>query len=170
MTDDGRYLLVTLAQGSDNKNRLYAADLGDPMNPNIAATITPVVESDDAEYAPIGNDGSVVFLRNDLNAPNRQIIAIDLNKRDKSAWKTIVAERPQAIEAAMLAGGRIVAEYLVDVQSRLMVFGLDGSQAGEIKLPGTGSLAGLSRPSGFEPDLLLVHVAALPGDGVLVRS
>ena len=30
VTDDGRYLLVTLAQGSDNKNRLYAADLGDP--------------------------------------------------------------------------------------------------------------------------------------------
>ena len=83
-------------------------------------------------------------MRNDLNAPNRRIIAIDLNKRDKSAWKTIVAERPQAIEAAMLAGGRIVAEYLVDVQSRLIVFGLDGSQAGEIKLPGTGSLAGLT--------------------------
>jgi prolyl oligopeptidase len=143
-TEDGRYLLITLAQGSDNKNRLYAADLGDPMHPNVAAPITPVVESDDAEYSPIGNEGSVVFLRNDLGAPNRRIIAIDLNKRDKSAWKTIVAERPQAIESALVAGGCIVAEYLVDVQSRLMVFGLDGKQIGEIKLPGTGSVAGIT--------------------------
>jgi prolyl oligopeptidase len=143
-TEDGRYLLITLAQGSDNKNRLYAADLGDPMHPNVAAPITPVVESDDAEYSPIGNDGSVVFLRNDLGTPNRRIIAIDLNNRDKSAWKTIVAERPQAIESALVAGGSIVAEYLVDVQSRLLMFGLDGKQTGEIKLPGVGSIAGLT--------------------------
>jgi prolyl oligopeptidase len=143
-TEDGRYLLITLAQGSDNKNRLYAADLGDPMHPNVAAPITPVVETDDAEYSTIGNEGSVLFLRNDLDAPNRRIIGIDLKNRDRSAWKTIVGERPQAIEDALVAGGHIVAEYLVDVQSRVLLFGLDGKQTGEIKLPGAGSIAGLT--------------------------
>ena len=54
VTEEGRYLLITLAQGADNNNRLYAADLGDPMQPNVTAAITPVVETDDAEYAPIG--------------------------------------------------------------------------------------------------------------------
>ena len=144
VTEEGRYLLVTIAQGSDNKNRLYAADLGDPMQPNVTAPITPVVETDDAEYSPIGNEGSVIYLRSDLDAPNRRVVAVDLKQRDKSAWKTVVAERPQAIESATVAGGRIVAEYLVDVQSRLMLFGLDGSAAGEIKLPGAGSLSGIS--------------------------
>ena len=75
------------------------------MNPNIAATITPVVESDDAEYTPIGNDGSVVFLRNDLNAPNRRIIAIDLNKRDrargKRSWRNVPRRsKPRCSRAA----------------------------------------------------------------------
>ena len=144
VTEDGRYLLVTMAQGSDNKNRLYAADLGDPLRPDVTAAVKPVIEADDAEYAPIGNAGSVMYLRSDLDAPNRRVITVDLNKPDKASWKTIVAERPQAIESVRMAGGRIVAEYLVDVQSKLLLFTPDGAPAGEITLPGAGSIAGLS--------------------------
>ena len=144
VTEDGRYLFVTMAQGSENKNRLYLADLGSPQQPNISAPVKPVIETDDAEYAPIGNVGPVLYLRSDLAAPNRRVIAVDLRNAERSSWKTIVAERPQAIESAMLAGGRIVAEYLVDVRSRLLVFEMDGKAAGEITLPGAGSVAGLS--------------------------
>jgi prolyl oligopeptidase len=144
VTEDGRYLLVSMARGSDNKNRLYGADLVDPLHPHVTARIKPLVESDDAEYAPIGNEGATIYLRNDLRAPNRRIIAIDFNNPAPSAWKTIVAERPQAIENATINGGKIVAQYLVDVQSRLDAFDLDGAAAGEIALPGTGSLAGIS--------------------------
>jgi prolyl oligopeptidase len=78
VTEDGRYLLITTARGADNNNRLYAADLGDPLHPNVRAAIRPVVERDDAEFAPIGNRGSVVLVRSDLAAPNRKIVAIDL--------------------------------------------------------------------------------------------
>ncbi|MGH9408368.1 MAG: prolyl oligopeptidase family serine peptidase [Vicinamibacterales bacterium] len=144
VTEDGRYLLITTARGSDNRNRLYGADLVDPMHPHVAAAIKPLVENDDAEYAPIGNVGPTIYLRNDLHAPNRRIIALNFNDPAPSACKTIVAERPQAIEAAALNGGKVVAQYLVDVQSRLDVFNLDGSSASEIKLPGPGSLAGIS--------------------------
>lgn len=144
VTEDGRYLLVTIAKGSDNNNRLYGADLVDPMHPHIGAPIKPIIERDDAEFSPIGNDGPTLYLRNDLNAPNRRIIAVDFNNPSAASWKTIVAERPQAIEAATINGGKIVAQYLVDVQSRLDLFNLDGTTAGEITLPGTGSLTGIS--------------------------
>jgi prolyl oligopeptidase len=144
LTDDGRYLLIQMAQGSENRNRLYVKDLGDPRKPALDAPITPVVETDEAEYAPIGNHGATLFLRTDLDAPNRRVIAIDLGNRDRAAWKTIVAERPQAIETVIVASDRIVAEYLVDVQSRLEMFRFDGTPAGTIALPGTGSIAGLN--------------------------
>ena len=144
VTEDGRYLLVTMSKGSDNNNRLYGADLVDPMHPHIRAPLKPLIERDDAEFSPIGNEGSTLYLRNDLRAPNRRIIAVDFNNPAESAWKTIVAERAQAIEAATINGGKIVAQYLVGVQSRLDLFNLDGTPAGEIKLPGTGSLAGIS--------------------------
>jgi prolyl oligopeptidase len=143
VTEDGRYLLVTLSKGSENKNRLYAAALGDPTHPNVAAAIAPVVEDDDAEFLPIGNSGTVVYVRTDRETLNRRIIAIDLAHREPAAWKTIVPEKKEAIEDAVLAGGRIVIQYLADVQSRLALFGLDGADQGPIDLPATGTIAGL---------------------------
>jgi prolyl oligopeptidase len=144
VTEDGRYLLIMMFEGSGNKNRLYAADLGNPNTPHLKAPIKPVIETDDAEFAPIGNRGSVVFLRSDRSAPNRKVIAIDLNNPAPAAWKTIVPEQPQVIEGVGVIGGSVVAQYLVDVQSRLRLFGLDGTDQGEIALPGIGTVGALS--------------------------
>ena len=144
VTEDGRYLLIAMFEGSGNKNRLYAADLGNPKAPNLKAPIKPVIETDDAEFAPIGNQGSVVFVRSDKDAPNRKVIAVDLNNPAPSAWKTIVPEQPQVIESVGVIGGSVVAQYLVDVQSKLRLFGLDGTDQGEIALPGIGTVGGLS--------------------------
>ena len=143
VTEDGRYLLITMFQGAENQNRLYYADLGTPLAPQIAATVKPIVELDDAEYAPIGNSGSIVFLRTDLDAPNRRVIAFDLQHPDRDPWPTIVPEAKEAIEDVRIIGGRIVVHYLVDVQSRLRLFGLDGKPQGEVTLPGVGAVGAL---------------------------
>ena len=143
VTEDGRYLLVVMREGSGNENRLYFADLGDPMKPKVRAAVKPVIETDDAEYAPIGNMGSLVYLRSDKDAPNRKVIAVDLRKPVPSAWKTIVPERKEAIETVTIIGGRIVAQYLVDVQSRIALFGLDGASQGDVTLRGAGTVGGI---------------------------
>ena len=144
VTEDGRYLLVLMFEGSGNKNRLYAADLGNPKAPNLKAPIKPVIETDDAEFAPIGNQGPVILLRSDKDAPNRKVIAVDLKNPTPAAWKTIVPEQPQALETVTVIGGSVVAHYLVDVQSRLRLFGLDGADQGEIALSGIGTVGALS--------------------------
>lgn len=144
LTEDGRYLLIVTSKGSDNNNRLYFADLGDPKKPNVAAPVKPVVETDDAEFGPFGNSGPVLFLRSDRGAPNRKIIAIDVRRPDPTAWTTIVPEGSSAIENVALIGGRIVVEYLEDVKSRLAVFGLDGARSPDVTLPGPGSLSGFT--------------------------
>jgi prolyl oligopeptidase len=144
VTEDGRYLLVVMYPGSGNQNRLYYADLGDPMHPSIGAPVKPVIEVDDAEYAPFGNVGTTVYLRSDKDAPNRKVIAVDLKNPAPAAWKTIVPERKEAIETVALIGGRIVAQYLVDVQSRLHLFDVKGAPEGEIPLPGAGTVAAIA--------------------------
>jgi prolyl oligopeptidase len=144
LTEDGRYLLISLAEGSSNSNRLYMADLGDPKQPNIGSPIKPVVEADGAEFSPIGNVGSVIYVRSDREAPNRKVIAIDMLKPQPSEWTTVVPERKEALESVALIGGRVVAEYLVDVQSRVSMFDLKGASLGDITLPSTGVLAGLA--------------------------
>ena len=145
VTEDGRYLLVTISRGSDNNNRLYFADLGDAMKPDLSASVRPIIERDDAEFAPIGNRGPVIFVRSDLDAPNRKVLAIDLQHPSPAGWRTIVAEDArQPLENVSLVGGRIVAHYLADVQSRLALFDLNGVSRGQIALPATGTIDGLA--------------------------
>ena len=45
------------------------------------------------------------------------------NTSSVTAWKVVVPEQPHAIENAALVGGRIVVHSLVDVQSRIQLFG-----------------------------------------------
>jgi len=143
VTEDGRYLIVTLNKGADNSNRVYYADLGDSKRPNIGAPVRPLIEEDGAEFAVFGNAGSVLYLRTDKASPNRKIVAVDLAHPAQASWRTIVPEAKQSIESVSLIGGRIVAQYLADVQSRVSMFGLDGSAQGDLPLPGTGTVEGL---------------------------
>ncbi len=163
VTEDGRYLLITTHKGADNNNQLFLADLGDPLRPDIRARIRPLVESQDAEYAPIGNYGTRIYLRSDKDAPRRRVIAIDLEHPEPSAWKVVVPERAEVIESVALIGGRIVAQYLVDVQSRLRVFGLDGVEQPEIALPAVGTVSGIAGRCD-EPDVWYLFSSPLaPG-------
>jgi prolyl oligopeptidase len=142
-TEDGRYLLISMSKGSDNNNRLYYADLGDPRKPKVGAPVKPLVEDDDAEFGAFGNKGTILYLRTDRGAPNRKVMALDIAHPEPAAWKTIVPEANEAIESVNLVGGRVITQYLVDVQSKLSLFGLDGTAQGDIELPGTGTIAAL---------------------------
>jgi prolyl oligopeptidase len=144
LSDDGRYLFVSMYLGADNTNRLYYADLGDPLAPLLTAAIRPLDEAGDAEYLPFGTRGSTLFVRTDKGAPNRAVISTVLGASGAAAWTTIVPERAEAIENVALVGGRIVVQYLVDVQSRLSLLELDGTLAGDVPLPGTGSVGGIA--------------------------
>ena len=136
VTEDGRYLLIATSRGSDNSNRLYLVDLGDPKKPKVKAAVRPLVETDNAEFGPFGSVGPVLFLRTDRGAPNRKIIGIDVRRPAEAEWKTIVPGGPGAIENVALLGGRIVVEDLEDVKSRLALFDLDGKRQADVPLPG----------------------------------
>ena len=144
VSDDGRYVFVRTYRGADNNNQLHYIDLGHAAAPNVAAGIRPIVETLDAEYLPIGNYQSRLYLRCDKGAPNRRVMAIDLEHRDPGAWTVVVPEQPHAIEHAALIGGRIVIHSLEHVQSRLKLFTLDGHADGDIALPGIGAISGLA--------------------------
>jgi len=140
VSENGRYLLIRTYRGAENNNQLHFLDLRDQTRA-IAGPIVPVVESGDAEYSPIGTSGSRIYLRSDQDAPNRRIIAIDLESPEPAAWQVVVPEQPQAIEHAALVGGRLVVHYLDNVRSRLRVFGIDGTPLDDIALPGVGTVS-----------------------------
>jgi prolyl oligopeptidase len=145
VTDDGRYLTVRLFNGTDPKNRLFYADLGDPLHPNIGAPIVAIVDEDIAELTVLGNEGPVFYVRTDLDAPNRRIIAIDPRRySDRAGWKSVVPESRNALESATMAGSRLFCQYLVDVKAEMKIFSLAGKDEGTLELPGISSVQGMS--------------------------
>jgi prolyl oligopeptidase len=142
VSEDGRYLVVYVSRGTETQNRLYFADLGDPMHPKVDAPITPVFEKGDAAYYPIGNVGTTVYLQTDRDAPKGKIVAFDLATPEQ--WRTVVPEGKNAIDQVTVFKGGIAVAYLEDVKANVQLFGLDGSAKGTLQLPGIGTLAGMS--------------------------
>jgi prolyl oligopeptidase len=144
VSDDGRWLFIYMAKGAENKNRLYVADLGDAKKPNVKSKVKPLYEADDAEYSPLGVVGTTMYLRTDRDAPNRKIVAAEVNAPDPAKWRTVVPESKNAIEGASMTQDRIVTQTLEDVKSRLSLWSFEGKHAGDVALPTAGTIAGLS--------------------------
>lgn len=142
VTEDGRYLFISGSEGTDTRNRLYYVDLEDSKAPRIDGPVVKLIDVLEADYVVLGNTGSQIFLRTDLDAPRKKIIAIDLDNPGRENWRTLVPEAGDVIESSVFAGGKFVLNYLHDAHSRVAIFEQDGTPAGEIELPGIGIVSG----------------------------
>ena len=156
LTEDGRYLIIRLSEGTDPRNRLHVLDLGNPHRPDLTSPPIPLIDTLEASFAVIGNDGPILYLRTDLDAPRSRIIAIDLRAPERGNWKTLVAETSDTMASATLVGGRLIVEYMRDARSILRRFKPDGTDLGEIALPGIGQVGGLSGRED-EPELFFSY-------------
>jgi prolyl oligopeptidase len=144
VSEDGRYLEITMNHGTEPKNLIFIADLMSGLHPDVTAPIRPLYIANDAEYYPIGNDGDTLFVQTTANAPKRRVISLVLPDTARGHWRTVVAQGDNAIEATTMAGHRIIVQTLEDVKSRLRMFAPDGKLVGDITLPGIGTVGGLS--------------------------
>ncbi|MBC7898158.1 MAG: S9 family peptidase [Cytophagaceae bacterium] len=143
-SDDGRFAFVYLSQGADARNRLYVIPLGDPLAPNVTATPIPLVETDDGEYTIVGNIGQRLFMRTDLDAPRRRVVAVDLSSPARASWQTVIKEGESAIADIALTSAALVVHRLVDVTSELTLYTPEGKRLGDVALPGPGTVASIS--------------------------
>jgi prolyl oligopeptidase len=123
--ESGRYLFVTTSRGTD-KNELYLADLGDPMRPNVGATIRPVVTGHDANYAPLGVANGRLYLQVDKDAPRRKIVAAPVSNPEPRSWTTVIPEGDNPIEGASLVAGSFGVLSLQAVASVVYLYSVDG--------------------------------------------
>ena len=122
VTDDGQYLIITVAQGTDVRTRLYFIDLDNPGKPQIDNPVVKLIDRLDAEYAFIGNRNTTFYVRTDKNAPRGRIVAINIDNAREERWNTIVPENKDALVMATMAGEDIVANYLQDAHSSVRFF------------------------------------------------
>ena len=137
ITDDGRYLIFYVSQGTDTKNGLFYQDLSEPDS-----EVVELFADFDASYDFVSNVGDTFFIRTDLDAPKQKLVAVDLKNPDREKWKTLIPENEATLRSVSHVGGILIANYMKDAHSQILRFAVDGSPLGEVKLPGLGSAGG----------------------------
>jgi prolyl oligopeptidase len=144
VSHDGRFLLMLVNKGTEEREMLYFKDLGDSMAPKIDAPFQPLVDKFEAEFKVVGLIGNRLYVVTDLNAARYKIVEIELTNPGRDHWKEIVPESKDLLQDAALVGGKLVVKYLVDAKNQLFVFDLDGNRESEIGLPEPGTVGMLS--------------------------
>lgn len=139
LSDDGRYLLFHISQGTDTKNGLFYQDLSKPDS-----KVVELLPDFDASYSFIDNLDSTFLIQTDLDAPRQKVIAIDLEQADRKNWKTIIPESKETLRSVSHVGGTLIANYLKDARSEIRRFNPNGKQLDPVKLPGLGTAGGFS--------------------------
>ena len=144
VSEDGRYAVVSLSEGTDPKNRVYVIPLGAPTAPKITAPPVKLFDRFDAAYRYIGNVGETFYFLTTKDAPRGRVISVTPSAPAERGWKPIVPQGKDALQDVQLIGGRLVASYLQDAHASLRFFSLAGAPLGELALPGLGAVNGIS--------------------------
>ena len=142
VSEDGKYLVITVWQGTDRRTRLYYKE----MKPG--APVIKLLDGFDAAYGFVGNEGSTFYVQTDLDAQRGKLIAVDLKKPERAAWKTIIPESAtNKLEGVSHLGGGFVAQWLSDAHSVVTFHDLAGKKVRDVALPGIGSASGFGGKS-----------------------
>ncbi|MDB6131135.1 MAG: prolyl oligopeptidase [Verrucomicrobiales bacterium] len=137
VTDDGKYLVIHVSQGTETKNRFFYKSL-EKNNMEVVELLTDF----DASYAFIDNDGPLFWFRTDLGAPRGRVIAIDTTKPARKDWKEIISQSGNTLRGVSLVNNQFLLTFMKDAHSEVHVHGLDGKFIRNIELPGIGSAGG----------------------------
>lgn len=137
VTDDGRYLYISVADGCKEENGVFVRDLGADDS-----KVNELLNAFDGSYQLAGNIGTQFYFVTSNKANHKRIVCIDLEKPEKKNWKTIIPESEHNLESATIIGGKLVAKYLQDAHTQVKVFNLDGTFIRDVELPGIGSASG----------------------------
>jgi prolyl oligopeptidase len=144
VTDDGKYLVITVSKGTDDKYRILWKDLkaGD-------GRIETLVEDFTSEYTFIDNEGSKLYFKTDKGAPRGKVIAVDVSGPGAlEQAEEVIPEARETLQGVSRVGEKLIASYLRDAHSVVKVFDLNGALEREVALPGLGTATGFGGKRG----------------------
>jgi prolyl oligopeptidase len=142
VTQDGRWLLISSAEGTEARYELTLIDLtAEKLFPR---TLVRGLEND---WRLAGAAGDLFYFVTDLEAPRRRVVSIDVGSEMRRR-REIVAEGHDLVADARLVGDRLLVSVLRDVASELRVYDLDGKLMDYVGLPGVGAVAGMEGEGG----------------------
>ncbi len=137
VTEDGHYLVITVARSSASKYQVLVKDLSEPYG-----MPTTLIGGFDNEYVLAGSDGPLLYFKTDVEAPRRRLVAIDVNKPDRAGWREVIPQSSDLLSDVNDVGGNFVAEYLKDAHSEVRVLSHDGKPVRSVDFATMGTASG----------------------------
>ncbi len=162
VTHDGRWIVITSTQGTDNRNMVHLIRLGGKKG-WAAQTLIGDLEND---WTPIEGMGDKLYFVTNKDAPKLKVVKFDVsqtitqvtectrfdgsNKCNKPMFffTEIVPERAETLERARIVGNRIILSYLKDAASTAEAVTLDGKPVQQIALNAIGTASGFTGEPG----------------------
>ena len=135
LTDDGRYLLITTTEGTDDR---YAVSILDMRRP--AAGVRPLIAGLDNKWELVGSEGTRLIFLTDKDAPRGRLVTMDA--RRPSTPVEIVGQREATLQSAQRVGNRLILSYLGDASSQAEIVDLAGNRVSQLTLGAIGTAAG----------------------------
>ncbi|XP_060757057.1 prolyl endopeptidase-like [Neoarius graeffei] len=147
ISDDGRYAVLSITEGCEPVNQLWYCDLH--QLPNGISGLLPwvkLVETFEAQYSYVTNEGTVFTFRTNLDAPRYRVINIDLQKPERENWSTLIPQHHKDVLGFVECVNQnfLLVNYVRDVKDTLQLYELStGHWIRELPLD-VGTVAGLS--------------------------
>ena len=137
-TEDERFLIISETQ-STSGNSLIVKDLTKPESRFVT-----IIDGFRYTNWVIDNIGGELLVLTNHNAPRYRLVLIDPARPAPANWREIIPQGENVLSGVSLVNGKIISSYLQDAYSKAYIHDLDGNLEAEMKLPGLGTLGGIS--------------------------
>ncbi|MCK6502873.1 prolyl oligopeptidase family serine peptidase [Myxococcota bacterium] len=145
VTDDGRWLVITGTEGTENKSRIYLKSLDKGWEDDAPGQgVIKLLDAYDAGYYLISTEQDRLWFWTNKDAPRGKVIAVDAGKPDPASWTEVVPQNDAVLDYANRVGDHLVLTYTRDAKSEVKVVTLDGAFVRDVTLPGVGTVSGFA--------------------------
>ena len=136
LSDDGRWLLVHVIEGSSGPTEVHVKDLA--SDGPFQTVVADGVSENWAEFA-----GDRIVITTNLDAPNKRVVVVDPETPSVAEWDEVIPERDDVVvQSARARGGRLLVSYLRNVQPGLALHEMSGDHIRDIEFDTLGSVGG----------------------------
>ncbi|MFL5752331.1 MAG: prolyl oligopeptidase family serine peptidase [Bacteroidia bacterium] len=135
-TEDGRFLLIYASAGTSG-TEVYCKDLSTGQK-----EFSLLFRGFDYDYGILESVGDKLMVKTNDGAPNQRVILVDPKNPARENWKDLIPEKPELMDNASTAGGKLFVTYMKDVATHAYQYDLQGKPEREIMLPGQGEAGG----------------------------
>lgn len=128
-----------VAMAREGKVRVYTIGHGWARSEIVledtrTGTRTRITEGLDAHFTTQVVDDEL-WMRTDLDAPRGKLVAVDFANPRREAWRTVIPEGEDVLDAFTHIDGKLYVTYLRNASHRVAIFTRDGAPAGELSVP-----------------------------------